>query len=141
MAVSGTIGDLFVITIENDASVTTATTATIPRSLTVEYITYTCTALAGAATVQFQSSPDGTVFTDMFSGAVNAEINNVALVAQSTTQGAGTMMLVPTAGQSITVASGANGSLRVTIAGNGATYLCRFFCSASSPATLVTVEV
>ena len=96
MAVSGTIGDLFVITIENDVTGTTATTATIPRGLTVEYITYTCTATAGAATVQFESSPDGTVFTDMFGGVVNGEINNVTLVAQATSAGAGTMMLVPT---------------------------------------------
>jgi hypothetical protein len=136
MAKSGIIGDLFVITVENDVSEQTATTATIPRAFTVEYVTITVTATAGAGTAQFESSPDGTTFTDMFGAAVNLEINNVTLVAQSATQGAGTMMLVPTAAAQVATASGASGALRVTIGGNNHSYFARFYCSAQTPATL-----
>ena len=136
MAKASIIGDLFVITVENDVSEQTASTVTIPRGLTVEYITVTVTATGGAGTVQIESSPDGTTFTDMFGGAVNLEINNVQLVAQTTAQGAGTCMLVPSAGQSIQPAAGANGALRVTIGGNNQSYKARFFCSASTPTAL-----
>ena len=139
MAKSGIIGDLFVITVENSVSEQTATTATIPRAFTVEYITITVTASAGAGTAQFFSSPDGAAFTDMFGGAVNLEINNVTLVAQATTAGAGTMMLVPTLGAQVATAPGASGALRITIGGNNQSYFARFYCSAKVPTTLTVV--
>lgn len=133
MAVSGTIGSLFVITLDQTTSGQVANEVTLPRGLTVEYITFTCTATAGAGTAQFESSTDGASYTDMFGGAVNIEINNVTLVAQATGAGAGTMMLVPTAGASV---AEAGGTLRITIAGNNHSYKARFFCSAASPEAL-----
>jgi|7_EtaG_2_1085326.scaffolds.fasta_scaffold04293_10 hypothetical protein len=141
MAVSGSIGDLFVVTVDNTTSATTATTAQIPRGFTVEYITFTCTATAGAGTAQFFSSPDNSAFNDMFGGAVNIEINNVTLVAQATGAGAGTMMLVPTANANANVAQGATGAVRITVAGNNHSYLARFYCSAYSPTALTVTEV
>jgi hypothetical protein len=133
MALSGQIGSLFVVTLDQTTSGTVASEVTLPRGLTVEYITLTITASAGAGTATIESSTDGASYTDMFGGAVNIEINNVTLVAQSTGSGAGTMMLVPTAGASI---AGPGGTLRITIGGNNHSYRARFFCSAASPEAL-----
>lgn len=141
MATSASIGDLFVITLENDASLTGTDTITVGRPLTVESIELIMlSGTGGTTTFEFNSSVDGVVAeVDMFGGVVASKINNVNLVPQATPPTGGTsgMTIVPVAGQTITAAGG---TLSITIAAAGATYLCRFYCSALTPAALTVTS-
>ena len=137
MATSGSIGDLFVITIENDASDQVKRQITTGRALTVELITATCSTTGGAHTLTFRSRTNSVAAeVDMFGGAINGEVNDVTIVAQSGASGSGTMTLVPSAAQQVTTSTG---TLSFQPGGNNAAYTVRFFCSAQNPTNLPVV--
>ena len=138
MATSGSIGDLFVLTLVNTTSEQTTKTIAPGRVLTVELITIVMTAgTGGTSTFQFLSDRTGSAgFVDMFGGAVATKANNVNLNAQSAGSGDGSLQLVPTGANQLTSASG---QLRLTVAGANASYVARFYCSAENPAVLPVV--
>ena len=132
MAVSS-IGSTFCVTVDctADAPAQATHTITVGRACQVLLIEIVFATVGGGATVQVLSDATGSAgFTDMFGGALNVEINNVALVAQSAATGAGAMVLSPTAGATLTSESG---QLRIAIGTANSNYVARFICTAETP--------
>jgi hypothetical protein len=130
MATSASIGDLFLITLTNDTSEQTTKTITPGRPLKVESVEIVMLAGTGGTSTFAVSSTGGS----LFGGVVASKINNVNLVVQAAppTGGGSGITLIPTANNVLS----ATDTLSITVAGANASYIARFYCSASSPAAL-----
>ena len=134
----GSIGSTFCVTIDAtpDAAGTLTHSVTVGRACKVLLIEVVFTTVA-AGTLTVQSDATGSAgFTNMLGGAMNIEINNVALVAQASASGSGAMILAPAAGDTLTSESG-----KLTISTSSAcAYVARFICTAETPAALTVTS-
>mgnify|MGYP003123493761 CR=1 FL=1 len=130
MATSASIGDLFLITLENTTSEQTTKTITPGRALTIESVEIVMLAGTGGTSTFSIASTGG----NLFGGTIASKINNVNLVVQASppTGGGSGITLVPSANNVLS----ATDTLSITVAGANASYIARFYCSAASPAAL-----
>jgi len=133
----GSIGSTFCVSIDatGDAAGQLTHTLTVGRPCQVLLIELIFTTVA-AGNVTIQSDTTGSAGFANMVAATAIEINNVALVAQTISSGAGAMVLAPTGNATLTSDAG---KISITTSSNCA-YVARFICTAQTPTALTVTS-